>query len=990
MYYWIIVFLSNLNSLFFLEIIMDVSICSYNCCSVKKNIDIIRELTNKKVDIIFLQETFLLNDNLSHLEYVDENYFAVGVGATYSESAIVNVNGRPSGGMAILWRKNVHFDIKLKSLDKDFMVIDVIVGLNKFTLVNLYIRSDLGDVLSYNNYLENLHELENIIDISNTENILFFGDFNADPHHGRAWRSLSDFMGRCGLKCYDYELLPTHAFTYVSYSDSHCKWLDHLIGRMSEQYEVTEFDVLSDLIGSDHLPLFFNLHISIGLNNCIDNNVNLNDINHINDKLFVDWNSLDGSCLREISSNAVLDQENFRDFSVNTCLDDSCNSNECKKQINEMYRKIVDSVCKSSQNYIKRNIKKNKYKVIPGWNRHVKDIYKDSKEHYKRWILNGRLRYGLYFEIMKQTKSRFKEALNKCKSNEQNEIFKSIDEKLRNKNYNDFWKEVRNKKGRPSQPSVIDNSTNSNDILSLFTEKFLPSVDHFNHNVQEGILLNRLNVARLTDRKAMLTISSNTLIKHTNKLNDGMGHDFIHSKLLKFATREFLENFTLFFNVCFYHRFIPLDLLKGEINPILKDKSGLWSDSSNYRPVMQSSCILKILESIILEYLDEKIHFNSRQFGFVGNHSTSHPCLLLKEILFEYTKNKSSSYGLFIDLSKAFDRVNHFKLGSKLLDRGIPSDLVEIIMVYLRNQMARVRWCDSVGEYRYINRGVRQGGKLSPFLFKFFIDELLNKISNLDEGCMIGLSRINILAYADDMVLLANDHKSLCNIYSVFKDEINNLDLVINENKSKCVIFNRNRNFRFDNEIILGNSTFEVADSIKYLGNVISRDLDETKDITFKLHNFYKNFNSVFRAFNNVSVDTFLFLFNSYCCPRYGTELWPSNAFRKQIFKTFEVAYCNSLKRILGVPKYSRNHWVAEVCDIYLLRHHVAVMQALFLKRILECKSYIFVLNSYFLKNGFYLGQILNFFRSVYNVNIMELDAQTIHSRVKWTQLHET
>ena len=139
-------------------------------------------MTDKKIDVIFLQETFLLNENLSILDYVDENYFSVGVGATYSESAVINATGRPSGGMAILWRKNANFEIQLKSLDKDFMVIDIINGVHRFTIVNVYIRSDLGDIVSYSNYLENLHELENIIDFANTENILFFGDFNADPY----------------------------------------------------------------------------------------------------------------------------------------------------------------------------------------------------------------------------------------------------------------------------------------------------------------------------------------------------------------------------------------------------------------------------------------------------------------------------------------------------------------------------------------------------------------------------------------------------------------------------------------------------------------------------------------------------------------------------------------------------------------------------------------------------------------------------------------
>ena len=234
---------------------MNFSICSYNCCSLRKNIDVIRELTDRNIDVILLQETFVIADDLSILQFIDENYNSIGVGATYSDDAVINVRGRPMGGLCILWRKNSPFQIKNISLEKDFMVFDVVFQNIKITLVNCYIRSDLGDAITYNRYLENLYILENLIDESDSQNKLLFGDFNACPFFGRSWISLSEFNNRNNFQCYDYHNLPSDSFTYVSFSDSNCKWLDHLIGRLDSNVTVDRMEILYDLIGSDHLPM---------------------------------------------------------------------------------------------------------------------------------------------------------------------------------------------------------------------------------------------------------------------------------------------------------------------------------------------------------------------------------------------------------------------------------------------------------------------------------------------------------------------------------------------------------------------------------------------------------------------------------------------------------------------------------------------------------------------------------------------------------------
>lgn len=441
-------------------------------------------------------------------------------------------------------------------------------------------------------------------------------------------------------------------------------------------------------------------------------------------------------------------------------------------------------------------------------------------------------------------------------------------------------------------------------------------------------------------------------------------------------------------NTIFIHNFIPLNILKGDIIPILKDKKGNISDSGNYRPIMQSSCLLKIIEIFILDFLSEKINFNSRQFGFLSKASTSHATLLIKEIAFNYTKNKSNVYTLFADLSKAFDRVDHFKLGSMLIDRGVPTDIVKIIMVYLRNQFGRIKWNDSNGEYKIVNKGVRQGGILSPFLFKLYIDDLLTTLNNNNEGCIFGLGRVAVIAYADDMVILASSSDALESIYKKFEEEIEKIDLKININKTKCMIFGKNNNFNKD--IMLNNQSFEILNSFKYLGNILNSKLDDTDDVDYKLQSFYKSFYSILTNFNNANIETFLFIFNSFCMPNYGTELWTSQGIQsKNIFRTFEVAYCRALKRICNLPNYTGNHFVAAMCSQYLLNHFVNLKQVLFLKSLETSKLPLFLFNKIFIRSGNFYKSVFNNFIDNYQVNVFNFDVKTLKSRIQYIQLHE-
>ena len=114
----------------------NLRVCTFNCCSLTKNIDLIRELATEKYDIICLQETFITEDKLGILDYVDENYESIGVPAAYSEKALTANAGRPEGGMAVLWRRNSNFTIKKVSLEKNFMMIK---GSKKYKKFKIFI-----------------------------------------------------------------------------------------------------------------------------------------------------------------------------------------------------------------------------------------------------------------------------------------------------------------------------------------------------------------------------------------------------------------------------------------------------------------------------------------------------------------------------------------------------------------------------------------------------------------------------------------------------------------------------------------------------------------------------------------------------------------------------------------------------------------------------------------------------------------------------------
>ena len=964
---------------------MDLKLCTFNCCSLRKNVNLVRELCNKSFDIIFLQETLVTEDRLGDLAFINELYDYIGTGAHYSDKALASNAGRCEGGLACLWKRDGNFNINKIVTDDKFIVLQLQMGNKTILLVNVYIKSDLWEARTQNAYLECLSQLEHIIASFNFDSIYFLGDFNADPFNGRAWTNLCGFMSKNSLECFDFKLLDSSTFTFVSFGNSYTRWLDHIVGRDTIDTTLSKACVLYDMVGSDHLPLSLTLHVSNIKENkdCLFSEKNDKEVKYVN------WDNLTDKEIEIIEHRALSFLVDTIPYEATHCLKLGCRDDRHLHQIDHLLDKISWSIHMAAEDFSIVRRRKNKFKVIPGWNRNVKALHDIARTDFLKWMRCGRLRDTEEFREMNESRRKFKQVLNDCKINELKERSISIEESYRKKSMKEFWKNVKTTSNKIKRSTMIDGKTDKQSIIDIFTTKFLINNSHHDKE-EENNLLQKIRLNWHRKYKMHLKISCRSLKLLIQRLNPGMGHDGIHTNFLKRVSDSFLKVIVHFLNACYSHCYIPGELLKGDVNPVIKDVKGNTYESNNYRPVMQSSCILKILEMHILDIFEEKIHINVRQFGFKRGTSTTDACLLLKEAVKRYLKGKGKVFSCFIDLSKAFDKVDHFILGNILLERDLPIDMVLLVMHYLRNQKAKIVWDGDFGEYHVIDEGVRQGGILSPFLFKLYIDSMIHEISNLEIGCKMGFTRLNILAYADDIVIIGDSKEVLEILYDKLSQHLKRLRLIMNVNKSKCMIFDSSRFGTDKSEIRLINDNVECVNTYKYLGHMIERNLDDVKDIEYRLNLFYAKFNVVFRKFKSVSLETILFLFNSYCLPDYGLSLWNvSEAGKKHIFKVFRIAYHNAFKKMAGASILHSSHDVLTSCNQFLFEHYLSFLISRYFKRILSSRNSLMMLCRPYLKNGYLFSSLLNILKYRYEIAFAENDLDVIKSRISWVQLHE-
>ena len=138
------------------------------------------------------------------------------------------------------------------------------------------------------------------------------------------------------------------------------------------------------------------------------------------------------------------------------------------------------------------------------------------------------------------------------------------------------------------------------------------------------------------------------------------------------------------------HGVAPDELMVGIMSPLIKDSRKSQQDSDNYRSLTIGTCISKMFDVIIMNKHSSIFHTSDNQFGFKEKLSTNMCTFALNETISYYTKNGSPVYALFLDASKAFDRLNYVTLFNKLLQRKMCPITIRLLLNMYLNQKIQV------------------------------------------------------------------------------------------------------------------------------------------------------------------------------------------------------------------------------------------------------------------------------------------------------------
>lgn len=403
----------------------------------------------------------------------------------------------------------------------------------------------------------------------------------------------------------------------------------------------------------------------------------------------------------------------------------------------------------------------------------------------------------------------------------------NLAEKLQSDNLcsSDWWKILKSFISGPTSSSIPalkigDSYTNSDEEKADVLNSFFVSQTHLDDIHREPLA----EVERLTHIGLRhLDVSPNEVCDVLSNLEVGKaaGPDGINNIVLKHCATQLSVPLSRLFNLSLSSGIFPGTWKEANVTPIYKKNDP--ADPSNYRPISLLSTVGKTMEKVIHKHLFNYLRDNSLlsplQSGFVPGDSTVNQLVDIYNTFCKAMDDGLEVRAIFCDISKAFDRVWHKGIISKLHSVGIRGSLLSWFSSYLDNRKQRVVLPRGSSTWQTIKAGVPQGSILGPILFLIYINDITQDIGS------------SIRLFADDTTLyiIIDDPIVSAQILEDDMQKISNWAdkwlVTFNPTKTESLLLSRKTSRPYHPPVFMNNHAISEVESHKHLGLTFDKRL---------------------------------------------------------------------------------------------------------------------------------------------------------------------
>ena len=392
------------------------------------------------------------------------------------------------------------------------------------------------------------------------------------------------------------------------------------------------------------------------------------------------------------------------------------------------------------------------------------------------------------------------------------------------------------------------------------------------------------------------------------KQGKAAGPDDVFPEMLKSAPASWFSLFASLVREIWEEGRVPADWAKSICIPI--HKKGSQIECSNYRGISLIQVAAKVLESILARRMNSfrESHIREQQAGFRRGRSCIDHIFVVRQVLELRKAYRVPTLACFLDIKGAFDSVDRSRLWDILAKAGIPVKIISLIKSMYENQSTVVRASGSLSDDFSPCTGVWQGAVLSPILFTWVIDRIINEALScpLYTGIELGGNVfVNSLEYADDLAVFAESASDLQAFLDSLSIAAGRDGLVFAPHK--CAVLHQD--IAPENAIVLlAGVPVPVVDRFDYLGSVIEAGGKSDADVDRRIclaASMMRSLKKVWKS-KNLSLRVKGRIYGS--CVRsvllYGSETWTLTT---QLHKKISVFDNKCLRWLSG---YKRNEFV--------------------------------------------------------------------------------